>query len=161
MNALPCASRKAWHDANLDSGDLMRNRRQILAVLFALPLALAGCKIETINSFPTKAAHVRVVNALPNTAALNVSVDGGVAWPALPFEGMTAYNDFSNETHTFSVAAAGSISTLTQANFNLAGEASYTLIAFGTLEAPSLVLLSDDTIMPSSGRFLLRVANAA
>jgi hypothetical protein len=139
----------------------MLNRRQILAALFALPLTLAGCEIDTINSFPTKAAHVRVVNAIPNTPSLDVKVDGTTTWPALPFEGMTGYSDFSNQTHTFSVTATGAITTLTQANFNLAGEASYTLIAFGPVEAPALLLLSDDTISPSSGRFLMRVANAA
>ena len=139
----------------------MLNRRQILAGLFALPLTLAGCEIDTINSFPTKAAHVRVVNAIPNAPSLDVKVDGATSWPALPFEGMTGYSDFSNQTHTFSVTVTGAISTLTQANFNLAGEASYTLIAFGPVEAPALLLLSDDTISPSSGRFLLRVANAA
>ena len=139
----------------------MLNRRQILAGLFALPLTLAGCEIDTINSFPTKAAHVRVVNAIPNAPSLDVKVDGATSWPTLPFEGMTGYSDFSNETHTFSVTVTGAISTLTQANFNLAGEASYTLIVFGPVEAPALVLLSDDTISPSSGRFLLRVANAA
>jgi len=139
----------------------MLNRRQILAGLFALPLTLAGCEIDTINSFPTKAAHVRVVNAIPNASAVDVKVDGAATWPALPFEGMTAYSDFSNETHTFSVTVTGAISTLTQANFNLAGEAFYTLIAFGPVEAPALLLLSDATITPSAGRFLLRVANAA
>jgi hypothetical protein len=102
-----------------------------------------------------------VVNAIPNAPSLDVKVDGATSWPALPFEGMTGYSDFSNETHTFSVTVTGAISTLTQANFNLAGEASYTLITFGPVEAPALLLLSDDTISPSSGRFLLRVANAA
>ena len=84
---------------------------------------------------PQLAAVSRITRAVAETLELR-EVFARVAEAAagiLPFEGMTAYNDFSNETHTFSVAAAGSISTLTQANFNLAGEASYTLIAFGTL----------------------------
>jgi hypothetical protein len=139
----------------------MLNRRPILALLLALPLAFAGCKIDTINSFSTKPAHVRVINALPNAAALNVSVDGAATWPGLPFEGMTAYSDFSNETHTFSVTAVGAITPLSQADFSLAGEGSYTLLAFGTVDTPSLLLLSDDTILPTAGRFLLRVANVA
>src|SRR5262249_30122596 len=35
------------------------------------------------------------------------------------------------------------------------------LVAFGPVETPSLALVSDDTVTPTSGRFLVRVANLA
>ena len=136
-------------------------RRHILAVLFTLPLVLSGCKIDTINYFPPKAAHVRIINAVPDATALNVTVDGTATWSSLGFEAITTYTDFTNETHNFSVKVAGLTSTLTQASYNLAGNGFYTLIAFGPVNTPSLILISDDTVTPTAGKLLLRVANVA
>src|SRR5438045_9194894 len=143
----------------------MLNRRHILAVLLLLPLLIAGCRIETINYFPPKNAHVRVMNIVPNAPnKIDIAVDGGVKWPGVTYEGtppVTEYMDFSNETHTFSATVVGASTPLTQANFNLAGEAFYTLIVFGAIDSPQFFLLSDDTATPTSGKFLLRIANAA
>ncbi|MEO7155922.1 MAG: DUF4397 domain-containing protein [Vicinamibacterales bacterium] len=137
----------------------MLNRRHFLTLLLALPLLLSGCRIETINYFPPKAAHVRFVNVVPNATALNVTVDGTATWSSQGFEAMTPYMDFTNETHNFTTTVAGATTTLTQANFNLAGNSFYTLIAFGPAHAAGLVLLSDDTVTPTAGKLLLRVAN--
>ncbi len=140
----------------------MLNRRHILALLLALPLLVAGCKINTINSFPTNVAHVRIMNAMPNAGPINVTVDGNAVWSALAFEATTAYTDFNNtQQHVFNVNLVGSTSTLVTATFNLAGTASYTLLAFGPVDAPFLSLMPDDTSAPGSGNFLIRVADVA
>lgn len=140
----------------------MLNRRFVLAFLFALPFALVSCEINTINSFPENPAHVRMMNAIPDSGAVNVTVDGNAAWSALAFESTTAYMDFNNtQLHVFNVNLVGSASTLMSATYNLAGTASYTLLAFGNVEAPLLALMPDDTVAPPAGNFLMRVANVA
>ncbi len=76
-----------------------------LALLLALPLVLAGCKIDSINYFPPKPAHIRIVNVLGTTAPINVAANGVVAWSGLPFEAMTGYQDFNNSTTEFTVSS--------------------------------------------------------
>src|SRR5262245_32997702 len=110
----------------------MLNRRFVLALLLAMPIAVAGWKIKTINSFPQTPAHVRMVNAIADSGAMNGTVDGNPTWSSLAFESTTPYMDFNNtQFHVFNVSLVGSTSVLTSSTYNLAGTASYTLMAFG------------------------------
>jgi hypothetical protein len=139
----------------------MSTRRVVLAALLVLPLALVGCKIDTINYFPPKAAHVRMVNVVADAPLLDVTVDGNPAFTGVAFEGSTDFVDFDNKEQTFSVRIRGATSPLVEQSFSLAGEQTYTLIAFGTNRIPLLLLLPDATIEPGSGRSQLRIANVA
>ena len=53
-----------------------------LAVAFALPLVLSGCKINSINYFPPTPTYFRVVNVLATTTPINVAVNGVTHGPA-------------------------------------------------------------------------------
>lgn len=139
----------------------MSTRRLMLAALLALPFALAGCKINTINSFPTKSAHVRAVNVVTGSTALEMLVEDTPTWPAVAFEGSTDYIDLDNKQTTFNVRVPGTTTPVVSGTFSLAGEQTYTLIAYGTPTQTLLVLLPDATIEPGSGRSQLRIANAA
>ncbi len=132
-----------------------------LAVVLALPLVLAGCKINSINYFPPKPAHIRIVNVLGTTTPINVTANGIAAWSGVNFEGMTAYQDFVNSTTEFAVSLAGSNSTLISQTYNPAGEQSYTLVVYGTLASPQLGIMADVTQPPPSGKIQLNVFDAA
>ncbi len=84
----------------------MRFRRLLLGVLIALPLALAGCKINTINSFNPAPAQVRVANVIPD-ATIAVSVNGTPKWAGVAFESVTAYKPFDANEHTFGLRVDG------------------------------------------------------
>ncbi len=139
----------------------MSTRRITLAALLVLPLAIAGCKISSINYFPPKAAHVRAVNVVADAPSIDVSIDDTVTWPGLAFAGSTDFVDHDNVSTTFTARLAGVASPLVQAGYSLAGEQTYTLIAYGETSAPSLLLLPDVTIQPGSGRTQVRLINTA
>lgn len=139
----------------------MSIRRLALILLAGLPLVLVGCKIRTINYFPPHPADVRTANFVIGAATLDVSVNGSLTWPALPFQSTTPYQEFNNERTTFSMQIPGATSDLASAQYDLAGNTSYTLLAYGTTTAAGFLALPDTGSSPSDGRFQARVANIA
>ncbi|HQR11571.1 MAG TPA: DUF4397 domain-containing protein [Casimicrobiaceae bacterium] len=132
-----------------------------LAVIVALPLLLAGCKINSINYFPPTPTHFRIVNVLGTTTPIDVTANGASAWTNLAFEAMTGYLDFDNVTTNFTVSLSGSTTPLVSQTYNPAGNQYYTLVVYGTLFAPSIGVMADPNIPPPSGKFALNVFNAA
>jgi len=132
-----------------------------LAVLLALPLVLVGCKINSINYFPPKPAHIRVVNVLGTTTPIDVVANGVTVWSGLGFETMTAYMDFENVTTKIQVRLTGTDNILVDQTYNPAGDQNYTLVVYGTTLIPSLGVMADVTQAPPSGKFALNVYNAA
>ncbi len=109
----------------------MSRRFRLLAALLALPIALASCKINTINSFPTTYAKIRFVNVLAQTAAVDVVQSGNMAWPNVVFQGSGGSQDFLPSDTEFTVNVAGTATKLTSAGYALFGDQPYTLIAYG------------------------------
>ena len=133
-----------------------------LVVALALPLVLAGCKINSINYFPPTPAHFRVVNVLGTTTPINVAVNGVTSWSGLNFEAMTGYLDFENTSTKISVTLVGSTTPLVEQTFAaVTGNQSYTIVVYGTTVAPTLGVMADATKAPNSGQFDLNVFNAA
>jgi hypothetical protein len=140
----------------------MRFRRLLLGVVIALPLALAGCKINTINSFNAAPAQIRVANVVPDAPAIAVSVDGTQAWNGIKFEAVTAYQPFSADVHDFGVRIDGTPADLIITPFNIAGQQNYTLVPFGTISFPAQLILPDVVVDTGNGtasvRFVLVAA---
>jgi len=132
-----------------------------LVIFLALPLVLAGCKINSINYFPPTPAHFRVVNVLGTTTPINVIVNGVTIWSGLNFEAMTDYAEVDNVTTKIQVTFAGSDVTLIEQTYNPAGNQNYTLVVYGTPTVPALGVMADTTQAPQSGNFALNVFNAA
>jgi len=120
----------------------MRFRRLLLGVLVALPLALAGCKINTINSFNPAAAQVRVANMVPD-ATVAVDVDGTPTWAGVAFESVTAYTTLDAAQQTFGLRVDGTSADIITADFNIAGGQNYTLVPYNTIDLPAMLMLPD------------------
>ena len=133
----------------------MRFRRLLLGVVVALPLALAGCKINTINSFNASPAQIRVANVVPD-ATIAVSVDGTVDWAGVRFESVTGYQQFTADEHTFGVRIDGTSSDIFTSQFNVAGNQNYTLVPFGTIALPSMLVLPDVVSDTGNGQASVR-----
>jgi hypothetical protein len=133
---------KAWHHTRLFAGISMRFRHLLLGMLVALPLALAGCKVNTINSFNPAPAQVRVANVIPD-ATVAISVDGTPAFAGVAFEAVTTYKSFDANPHNFGLRVDGTSSDIISAEFNIAGAQNYTLVPFDTIAFPSLLMLPD------------------
>lgn len=138
----------------------MNQRRRLIAAALASPLVLAGCKIDTINYFPASTAKVRFVNVMLGSTAVDL-VDGDAAlFTAIPFEGSTDFVELENTRRTFSLRFTGQTELLASLDIALAGEQSYTILAFGTNDQPQLIIAPDVTTT-SSGNVQLRLINVA
>ena len=103
-------------------------RKLLLAIPLALLVVVGGCKVNSINYFPPHPAQVRVINLMPEPASLDVSIGGSPAFAAVPFQSLTAYQSYDNQSTSFSVAVTGSATPLVSFSFPLAGEQPYTLV---------------------------------
>jgi hypothetical protein len=121
-------------------------RKLLVAFPIVVMLVVAGCKISTINYFPPHPASIRVVNLMPETAAIDVQVGGQPAFSAAT---------------SFSVNVTGSAASLISFSYNLAGEQPYTLVIYGTLTNPAASLLQEVASAPTNGNIQLSVINAA
>jgi len=139
----------------------MSRRFRLLAAVLALPLALSSCKINTINSFPTTYAKIRFVNVLADAGAVDVSEGGTAIWPNVAYQGGTGSREFQPSDTNFVVTAAGGTTQLVKAGYTLFGNQPYTLVAYGFVAAPGLLMIPDDTVEPSAGNVAMRIVNAA
>lgn len=140
----------------------MNTRRRFIVALAATPAVLAGCKVRTINEFPTSHADVRFANVMIGATGLDVREGDTVVWSAIPFEGSTDYVEFENNEKTFTVALSGTPPIdLANVKTTLAGEQPYTLFAYGTTEVPNGIMIPDTTSNPGSGKFQLRIVDVA
>ncbi len=140
---------------------LLNKLLKSLAVVVALPLLLAGCKINSINYFPPTPSNLRIVNVLATTTPINVTANGVSVWSNLGFEAMTDYLQFDNVTTNFTVSLVGSSTPLVSQTYNPAGNEHYTLVVFGTIQSPQIGVMADPSLPPPSGKFALNVFNAA
>jgi hypothetical protein len=136
-------------------------RKLLVAIPFVLLLAVAGCKISTINYFPPHPATVRVINLMPEAAGIDVQIGGQPAFSAVGFQSLTGYQSYDNVATAISVNLTGSSTSLSNFTINLAGEQPYTLVVYGSLTNPAVSMLSEVASAPTNGNVQLSVFNAA
>jgi hypothetical protein len=124
-------------------------------------LAVAGCKVDTINNFPTKPVPVRFVNLMSDAPGLDVKKDGDVVWTNVPFPSATPYQTFENKQTQFDLYLNGGTTSLVSISGSLAAQASYTLVGFGVVNAASALFQQDASLNPSPGNAQIRVMDAA
>jgi len=135
-------------------------RISLLAAI-ALTLAIGGCKVDTINSFPVKPASVRFVGMVADALTLNVQQNSTAAWSDVPFAQPTAYQQFNNTQTTFDVFAPGKTSAITSISGSLAAQQQYTIVAFGTVDNPQGLIQSDSFSTVNPGNTQLRFTHVA
>ncbi len=136
-------------------------RRLLLVVALALPLAVGGCKISSINYFPPHPASVRVINLMPEAPAIDVAIDGSPAFAGVAYQTLTGYQSYDNKLTNFAINLTGSATPLVTFTAPLAGEQPYTLVLFGTASNPSASLLAEVANAPTNGNIQLAMFNAA
>lgn len=125
-------------------------------VLAAMALLIPGCKVNTINSFPSHPATVGFINLMPDSSTLDVKVNGSTAWSGVGFTTVTATQQFDNTQTTFSIHAPEKSSSLANPSGSLSANAAYTLVAFGTLDNPKTLFQSDEYADVNSGNMQVR-----
>ena len=139
----------------------MQRRQLLFAIPIVLALAIAGCKVNTINYFPPHPASVRVMNLMPDVPAIDVQIGGNPAFSGVTFETATGYQSYDNATTSFSVNITGSTTPLVSFTYPLAGEQPYTLLLFGNATNPQLTMVAEVPSPPTNGNIQLSVFNAS
>jgi hypothetical protein len=135
-------------------------RRSFFAVCLAA-LAVAGCKINTINYFAPHPAQVRVLNLIADSPGVDVQIDGAPAFSNVAFQTATGYQTYDNKSTQFTVTFSGTSTQVGSFGFPLGGEQPYTLVVYGSTTAPLMTLVSEVSSTPVNGNVQVSVFNAA
>ncbi|MFN7545286.1 MAG: DUF4397 domain-containing protein [Acidobacteriota bacterium] len=126
-----------------------------LSLTFLLGLSLMPAAAQT--------ARVRVVHASSDAPAVDVLVDGNVAFQNLRFKDYTDYTPVPSGTRTFALNVAGTTTTALSLPFNLMAGQVYTFYAFGKLANSSLTIIGtgDELTPPAIGFTKVRIVHGA
>ena len=134
--------------------------RLALAFLSCLfTFTLAGCSHSGGSGSGT---NIRVVNVVPDAAAINVTVGDTNVVTNLPFQGLTLYTGVDSGAQEFKVSANGGTSNAIDTTINLNSSANYTYIVFNPVTTTTALLLVDTGVaQPGTGTFSFRAINVA
>ena len=136
------------------------NLRTALAIFHCLlALTLTACGHSGSSSGNT---NLRIVNAIPDVAAVSVTVGTQAVVTNLPFQGLTQYTGVQSGNQEFKVSANGGASNAIDVTIGLSSGANYTYVLFNPVASANGLIVSDSNF-PSlnSGTFGFRVINAA
>lgn len=147
----------------------LRIPRALVATAVALGLAaapaLAGTPLNAVltvdnaTANPGNVARVRVLHASPDAPAVDVRVNGGLAFADVAFEEVTGYAALPAGTYNVKVepaGAGGAGPNVIDANLTLAAGMDYTVVAKGLLASIAPAVLVDDNSAPAAGSARVR-----
>jgi hypothetical protein len=137
----------------------------ILTVALAVIAITALAQSEAAPMAPAQTARVRVVHAIPDpdAPAVDVYVDGGMAFGGAAFKDVTDYAKLPNGDYLVQVVVSGT-TDLSAAVFSQTltlSDTDYTVVAMGTLTTTDaytaqLQVYEDDNTLPASGQARVR-----
>jgi hypothetical protein len=137
----------------------MKRIRRILPLLglaALIPFA-AGCSKDDDNPMaPVLTSSVMAVHASPDAPAVDLLVDNAVAGTNLAFPNNTGYLTVNAGLRSIKVNAAGTATTVIDADLDFPAGTSTTVFAVDSLSKISAVVLSDDLTAPASGKAHVR-----
>jgi hypothetical protein len=137
----------------------MTSRLAVALLSCLLTFTLAGCSKTGGGGGGT---NIRVVNAVPDAAAINVTVGDTTLVTNLAFQGLTQYQGVGSGNQEFKVSANGGTSNAIDTMINLSNGANYTYVVFNPVTSATALLIVDSGIaQPASGTFSFRVINVA
>jgi LPXTG-motif cell wall-anchored protein len=107
-------------------------------------------------------ARVRVVHASPDAPAVDVWVNGAVAFSNAPFKGITGYASLDPASYKVQVTPTGaSTPVVIDATLDLAANTDYTVVAVGKLASIEPLVLIDNNATPEAGKAHVRFVHAS
>jgi LPXTG-motif cell wall-anchored protein len=135
------------------------NMKRVFAISLVLVLSLA---LATSALAQDDMARVRVVHASPDAPAVDVWVDGSIAFSNAPFKGITDYASLGAGTYNVQVSPTGATEPIViDADLDLAAGTDYTVIAVGLLENIEPLVLIDNNAAPAAGKAHVRFVHAS
>lgn len=140
----------------------MKRSLLVMAALLAVALSLTGV-VQAAGAMQQMQTRLRAVHAAPDTPAVDVSVDGAVAFPGLSFPSVSSYIDSTPGAHRVRVAPAGEpqAAPLLETTADLAANTDHTLVVVGRADSLEPLLLQDDNSAPPPGQARLRLVHAS
>ena len=133
--------------------------KRLIGLFAALVLVFASFGAVLAQDGP---ARVRVVHASPDAPAVDVWVNGSIAFSGAPFKGITDYADLDAGTYNVQVVPAGATEPVViDADLDLEAGTDYTVVAVGKLENIQPVVLVDDNSAPAPGMAHVRFMHAS
>ena len=134
---------------------------KLLTLLLAGTALTAACSDDDDNTGPGGEARVRVVHASPDAPAVDVLVDDAEVLGDVPYLASSDYLDLTPGQRNLKVNAAGTATTVIDADVDLTDGSDYTVIASGPLAAIAPIVLEDDNTAPSAGNVRVRAIHGA
>jgi LPXTG-motif cell wall-anchored protein len=129
----------------------------VLSAVLVLSLALSAGVMADGHE-----ARVRVVHASPDAPAVDIWVNGAVAFSNAPFQGITDYAKLEPGSYQVQVSPTGATEPIViDANLDLATMTDYTVVAVGTLENIEPLVLIDNNGAPEAGKAHVRFVHAS
>lgn len=129
----------------------------VISAVLVLSLALATSALAQDGM-----ARVRVVHASPDAPAVDVWVDGSLAFSSAPFKGITDYASLSPATYNVQVTPTGATEPVViDADLDLAANTDYTVVAVSLLADIEPLVLIDNNAAPSAGKAHVRFVHAS
>lgn len=135
--------------------------RKLLTLLLAASALTAACGDDDDNTGPDGEARVRVVHASPDAPDVDVLVDDAEVLGDVPYLTASDYLELSAGEHNLKVNAAGTSTTVIDADVDLADGTDYTVIASGLVANIAPIVLEDDNSAPASGNAKVRAIHGA
>lgn len=133
---------------------------KLLTLLLAATALTAACDDDD-NTGPEGGARVRVVHASPDAPNVDVLLDDNEVLSDLAYLEASDYLEASAGGHNVKVNAAGTATTVIDAEVTLAEGADYTVIASGLAAEITPIVLLDDNSTPEAGNARVRAIHGA
>jgi hypothetical protein len=134
---------------------------KLLTLLLAATALTAACDDDDDNTGPEGEARVRVVHASPDAPNVDVLLDDNEVLSDVPYLDASDYLEASAGGHNVKVNAAGTATTVIDADVTLADGADYTVIASGLAAEITPIVLLDDNSTPAAGNARVRAIHGA
>lgn len=122
-----------------------------------LLFSLMACEDDEDEMLQQGSAKVMVVHASPNAPAVDLLVDNNkVNTSALAYPGNTGYLDVTAGTRNIKVNAAGTSTTVINADLAFKQDSSYSVYAYDSLAKIKAFAVRDNLAAPASGKAHIR-----
>ena len=130
-----------------------------LAIAATMALALGACDDDPASVNPV--ARLRAIHASPDAPAVDIYVDGQRAAANVAYRSTTDYLEVPAGARNVQVRAAGTATTVIDANLTLAAGVDYTVLATGRVASIAPLVLTDTNAAPAAGNVRVRLVHAA
>ena len=133
---------------------------KFLTLLLAATAMTAACDDDD-NTGPEGEARVRVVHASPDAPDVDVLVDDSPVLTDVPYLATSDYLEVAPGSRNLKVNAAGTATSVIDADVNLVDGTDYTVIASGLAAEIEPLVLEDDSSEPAEGLARVRAIHGA